>query len=173
MTRRVLNLATLLSLLLCAGAAALWVRGCYQPAFVGRFESDEVLAVESSGGDFAFFNVRWNPESPPKRIDWMPSDSPGRSMNIRDRVLDAGLKGRPAFIGFARYTLVSRGITAAVYVAPAWAPTLALSILPARLLRFAFRGRRLRRQGRCPVCGYDLRATPGRCPECGSAAATG
>ena len=25
--------------------------------------------------------------------------------------------------------------------------------------------------GRCPSCGYDLRASPGRCPECGAAAA--
>ena len=28
-----------------------------------------------------------------------------------------------------------------------------------------------KRFGRCPNCGYDLRATPGRCPECGTAAA--
>ena len=25
--------------------------------------------------------------------------------------------------------------------------------------------------GRCPACGYDLRASPGRCPECGLAVA--
>jgi hypothetical protein len=51
---------------------------------------------------------------------------------------------------------------------PYWAITLATALLPG--LR-AFRERR--RQGRaraglCPLCHYDLRATPDRCPECGT-----
>ena len=38
-------------------------------------------------------------------------------------------------------------------------------------LSLAERFDRAVRRGRCPACGYDLRATPGRCPECGTAAA--
>ena len=42
-------------------------------------------------------------------------------------------------------------------------------LLPLSLLgaRRCFR-RRTPPAGRCPTCGYDLRATPGRCPECGT-----
>jgi hypothetical protein len=52
---------------------------------------------------------------------------------------------------------------------------LAMSVLlslPERLVHLAnwrsrVRADRRLREGRCPACGYDLRATPGRCPECG------
>ena len=54
-----------------------------------------------------------------------------------------------------------------IYV-PLWSLALALSVLPAAWLwRRLIRARRLV-PGRCPSCGYDLRATPDRCPECGT-----
>jgi hypothetical protein len=40
-----------------------------------------------------------------------------------------------------------------------------------RQIRRIFLDRRWSRLGLCPVCQYDLRASPQRCPECGTATA--
>ena len=46
----------------------------------------------------------------------------------------------------------------------------AFAALPAYTGLLKWRRRRRASTGRCPRCGYDLRATPDRCPECGRAA---
>jgi hypothetical protein len=48
---------------------------------------------------------------------------------------------------------------------PLWLPGFAFGLLPVGWLIRQLQWRR--RAGRCPACGYDLRATPDRCPECG------
>lgn len=58
-------------------------------------------------------------------------------------------------------------------VVPLWLPFLLSAVAAAgvRLRSRAWRASDRARRGLCPVCGYDLRATPGRCPECGAAPA--
>jgi hypothetical protein len=51
-------------------------------------------------------------------------------------------------------------------------PAAILAFFPsaaAGVYEWSIRKRANRRSGRCPACGYDLRATPERCPECGTA----
>ena len=52
-------------------------------------------------------------------------------------------------------------------VVPAWLAAVILGILPLVWVRRVVGDRRRSREGFCPCCGYDMRATPERCPECG------
>jgi hypothetical protein len=71
-------------------------------------------------------------------------------------ILDGGTMGGRRFANF---------------ILPLWIPALVFALLPTWWVVRAYRARCARRRiaDACPVCGYDLRATPGRCPECGTA----
>jgi hypothetical protein len=68
--------------------------------------------------------------------------------------------GPPMYVrpGTVRFTRV---------VLPLWLVTMACAILPARWIYQRAVARRRKREGHCPACGYDLRASKERCPECG------
>ncbi len=75
------------------------------------------------------------------------------------------------YVGYSQESSFSTRTMRGVWM-PFWFVVLASGVSPALWGRGWWR-RRIRRQrirkGLCPVCGYDLRATPVRCPECGTA----
>jgi hypothetical protein len=56
---------------------------------------------------------------------------------------------------------------------PYWSLATTMTIILLAMLQRRLRARQRHREGLCPVCGYDLRATPDRCPECGAEAKPG
>jgi hypothetical protein len=54
---------------------------------------------------------------------------------------------------------------------PTWSVALVSALPSIPLLVRIVRRKKWGSAGRCPACGYDLRATPDRCPECGTTAA--
>jgi len=122
-------------------------------------------------------------------LAWHVGSHMGRLSFGRTRHDDPALGGRPGTVGqsgrWGFYLTWSYWETPTAagpskygstrfLIIPAWAVALPLAVLPAVSIRRALRRRRTSHritQGRCPRCGYDLRATPGCCPECGREAA--
>jgi outer membrane protein assembly factor BamB len=84
----------------------------------------------------------------------------------------------PADLGMTRFAATRRSHPSGTSLGPQfetsltmphWLAAMLLAIAPlARLLGF-WRDRPKFARGRCPECGYDLRASADRCPECGQA----
>ena len=172
MRRRLFTLCSLLSLVLCVAVCALWVRSYWVADVVfpvtpsdGPAGDEASLRIVSSHGRLVErreCTYSWNVDAPP---DWVPRTRPAPTRRTWANLLGFGLdyrwETRTPFSG--PVTTVWRDVWV-----PYWPVALAAAVLPlTRASRAARRSLRSRR-GRCPVCGYDLRASPDRCPECGT-----
>ena len=189
--RILINAATILSLVLCAAAGVLWVRSYW---FHGHLQRSHWTIVESPGssttvekyldfhstGGGAMIVVssiqtgrpstpeqlaesrRRNPEYYGKgRVRWEGRELPvKKSIELKRRLLSFGYQSSAGKGGEQLSWWSLRAPWAAVAACFAVAP----GVQVMRFLR-----RRRRKPGHCPVCGYDLRASPDRCPECGIA----
>jgi len=185
--RIIFDALTVVSLVLCMVAAALWVRsyfvfdavaGCVRETLT----SGTYVQAFSAGGTITL-----------RRFDLTltGATAPPPEYRLRDLLhFDVGqqrhwTRGDPGpwaqdrfhyLVGFSSWdgtyrrlslrdvTMVERdrGITL-----PHWLPMVFAAAAPALWWRASRKGRMRRHAGLCVTCGYDLRGTPDRCPECG------
>jgi hypothetical protein len=189
MKRRLLNLPTFLSLLLCVAVAAWGVRSLFvtdrffRSSFVSRGQwtdwvQDEVqvgrggvgfgrVVQSETGGDYQ------------RRMEALLLKYGGRPLMYERRAPaypDLKVKGTPPRLGFkydtfenSRPTPSPRSNRGLEVVVPLWVILPWFAALPAWRGWRWWRRRRQYGAGLCPRCGYDLRATPEQCPECGTA----
>jgi hypothetical protein len=171
--RRLLNALTGLSLLLCVALIIVWVRSHQTGHRAGyRFVAAqgppvwcEHVTLGWGDGIFVLGVERHvTAAEPPAAPIWETHATwaPPQLFGVRPR---RGF-GQNATLEYERGVVIRRSWG---LVFPMWIPVGLLAAVPTtRLLRRSCRRRY--RQGLCPACGYDLRATPGRCPECGTPA---
>ena len=185
--RRLLNLLTLLSLLLCVAVVALWVRSYWV--------FDRLMRLEGRRPDGGY--VRTDLKVALGRGSLYLEKDTTRSeremptfiaTTIWHRFTDDESAGRSDYENhhwdcrWAGFRLFRNSLTPAesggldmssdltILGIPLWALTLLTGVAPARWIYTRSRCRHT--IGTCARCGYDLRATPDRCPECGAARKT-
>jgi hypothetical protein len=191
MTRRVLNVLTALSLLLCMAVCVLWVL------------SKGVVVWASAVGPEAAFNA-WSSHGccVLQRADVPLEMGPSHYRlhgGAENAQVWAAMVPQPYGMLFWEWTGLIRAVTrvpwhegpasaspgfgagfttyqasARTLWVPYWLLAATTAWLPGRRAVKAWRTRRRIRRlraGLCPGCGYDVRATPGQCPECGESSA--
>jgi len=181
MKRRLLNLLTALSLLLCVTTCVLWVRsyvandvlwGDKATAVMPPAVDRRMFTAESGRGGLLFHTGRIITADP--RIFAGPPT--GRWVIQMGRAQVNSVPARQTqYLGFAFHIRHFKDALTAnssvMAVIPYWFIALGAAVPPAVCLRLQSSARRRLRasRGQCLRCGYDLRASPERCPECGAA----
>jgi hypothetical protein len=172
--RRLLNLLTALSLLLCvaAGLAWVWSHAATTRWAFNYFGYGEIGFI-ASGGRFMFYHG--HPVRADAGFSGLPEGVPPDSNFSDYRAIEPVVaEWNAGEFGYWRHA-ATYGVRYRRLFAPAWSVVGLLGVTPVLWARRRWReGESAWRSthGLCPRCGYDLRATPDKCPECGYAAAT-
>jgi predicted RNA-binding Zn-ribbon protein involved in translation (DUF1610 family) len=182
MTRRLLNLLTLVSLLLCVAAVALWAQSdaitrwweySWFSTNPNRRQTDLSVGV---GGGHVILGVVLVSEAPGSASLPTTGSNWRRDADDPEDVAER-IPGSRFGFGYARREGqgMSRVIASRAWdvAFPLWAAALLSAVLPAVWIRYTYRHRRTISRGLCPNCGYDLRASTTRCPECGTVVVAG
>jgi hypothetical protein len=187
--RRIINVLTVISLILCLATLALWTTRERHIAWLRYRSQSETdfhplqLRLISDPEGVAFERSAWKWSNMPSNAYWRGAFDTGFDLpasRLLRRVVGWNRKAfgiayfrstRPSdsleYPGLTHHAMGLRlphEVFAVLFaVCPVW--------WSAKVCLNRFRrwigGMRLTK-GHCPTCGYDLRATPERCPECGT-----
>jgi hypothetical protein len=182
LARILVNALTVLSLLLFVATVALWVRSHGPADLVWWRRHGTNYQVESIDGGVIVMRIETLIHDPAPGEQMIPpahATRNGAGGRFFTRLLPAeggwcqtrgGAFTVPRRTFGFQYAPVGDGSIIRLLRIPHAAFLSVTAFLPivyfARALRATYR-RRSRIGGLCPICGYDLRATPDRCPECG------
>jgi hypothetical protein len=171
MRRKLFTFCSAGSLLLCVATCALWVDSYRANCGVSlnrRGTSDEGRIVwksfwHASVGDGRLMLLRETSSGPPRPPpSWAPPEPRGFTF-VRSAKSSLHAQAETWKIQSPQWPGGGQWF---VFV-PLWPAAIGAAMFPTV---WALRRCRPPAAGTCPVCGYDLRATPDRCPECGRAA---
>jgi hypothetical protein len=158
---------------LLVGVATLWARSYWRAderAFA--VSALRVRGVYSAGGEFCveFYGTRNQSGEWPAAVEYSES-TPYPIQGLWWKSEDRGERMALIFRYGENIAGIDRESGVFPFVVVPYAVLFALLAMYPTVLTIASLRRKGRRfAGRCPTCGYDMRATPERCPECGTSA---
>jgi hypothetical protein len=185
MKRRLFNILSALSLLLCVATVTIWVasRYCVGHAYVARWsqagpESLQTVGMTSYDGRLKFVRNYVQISDGPEISQLRKYTHEGLNVGSEPNSLFLAFGLDPLNENNARWIIGPKASLTPLgsestwrVLAPCWSIAVLAAILPAVWVRRKYRAACQCRSGHCVSCGYDLRATPERCPECGAAPA--
>ena len=167
--RILVNVATVLSLLLCVAMAVFWLRSYWRSDciyWVGHPERGAEtpgFTILSAGGGLelckGFYTSGVVPKVMPDGWHWHVDPGPPIQYANGEAVNRWG-------VGYGSDSNASERFVHVVF--PTLLAVILFALLPATRFALSIRQRYRYKLGHCRRCGYDLRATPERCPECGT-----